>query len=353
MTTDTITIPRWVDRHLHLRDGNMLEAVLPHTLSSQADAAVIMGNLPHPFETSRIDRAVSYRMEIEGLLPEGSTFKPIMTCYLTDAITPEEVVRGFKEGAWRAVKLYLAGANGTTNSGHGVKNLRGRYPVFAAMEKAGIPLLGHFETVEPGIDEFDREIISVHLDLAPLIKSFPALPIVFEHLSDGRAADFILSTGPNVYATVTAHHLMITRNNMFTGGMQPLNYCKPVPKLEKDRIRLREIVTSGNRRFGAGTDSAPHQQLVKSRCTGCAAGIYTAPAAPELYATVFDEGNAMEHLGPFLSENLLHLYGLAPSQKTMTLVREPFLIPEMLGPLVGGIYVFKGGETLPWKLVGR
>ena len=270
-----------------------------------------MGNHPYPDETSTIEKTIAYRKEIDALLPTGSDFIPCMTCYLTDYINPEEVVRGFKEGVWRAVKLYMAdqkGQGGTTGSQHGVKNLLGRYPVFAAMEKYQIPLLGHFEAVEEEIDEFDREIVSVERDLLPLLKLFPGLPVVFEHITDGRAAEFVAESSHRLYATVTAHHLMHNRNAMFWGVMSPLNYCRPVFKDELSRLKVRKYVTSGNRRFGDGTDSAPHPEDSKCRSCGCAAGIFTAPHAVELYTTVFDQDNALEHLGPFLSQNFLFFY---------------------------------------------
>jgi dihydroorotase len=215
------------------------------------------------------------------------------------------------------------------------------------MERAGIPLLGHFEAVEPDIDEFDREIVSLERDVQPLLTAFPGLRVVFEHITDGRVAAFIEGTSHLICATVTAHHLMINRNAMFAGGMNPLHYCKPVPKREESRLRLRRHVTSGNRKFGAGTDSAPHDESAKARPCGCAAGIFTAPCAVELYATVFDEDNALDNLGPFLSENFVELYGMKPSAETMTIERTPFEVPEK----VGGVRVFKGGETLPWRLV--
>ena len=357
MTTDTITILEWVDRHLHPRDGDMLKAVLPHTLSSQAAAAVIMGNLQHPNETSTIANTIAYRERIMRMIPAGSDFNPIMTCYLTDEITPEEIVHGFKEGIWRAVKLYLSlkdGSGGTSNSSYGVKDLRGRYPIFAAMEKEGIPLLGHFESVDPDTDEFDREMICLYLNVIPLHEAFPGLKIVFEHLTDSRAADFVVSAGPNVFATVTPHHLMINRNAMYNGGMNPIRYCRPVPKREEHRRRVRNIVTSGHPRFGAGSDSAPWDKAAKSRSTGCKAGIFNAPAAPALYATVFDQDNAMEHFEPFMSRNFVEIYGVKPSNRTMTLVREPYTIPAEFSTENGEVVeVFKGGETLPWKLVGR
>lgn len=351
MSTDRIIFPRWFDRHLHLRNGKMAKTVFPSTLKQRATGAVIMGNLPHPYETSTIEKAVAYRKEIISLLPLGSDFMPCMTCYLTDDISPDEVVRGFKEGVWRAVKLYMAnqqGQGGTTGSQHGVKNLCGRYTVFEAMEKHQIPLLGHFEAVEKDVDEFDREIVSVERDLQPLLNAFPGLQIVFEHITDGRAADFVAEETRNIYATVTAHHLIINRNAMFWGGMNPESYCKPVPKRESHRLKVRKYVTSGNRRFGVGTDSAPHGEKAKSQPCGCAAGIFTAETAVELCATVFDEDNALEHLGPFLSENFLGIYGMEVSSETMTLERKLKRVPKK----VGTVRVFLGGTKLPWTIVG-
>lgn len=314
-----------------------------------------MPNLADPIST--IWKAREYRDRITRVLtqslPLNPEFTPCMTLYLTDHIYPEEVVRGFEEGVWRAVKLYMAnqkGQGGTTGSAHGVKNLLGRYPVFEAMEKHKIPLLGHFEAVEEEVDEFDREIVSVDRDLKPILRSFPGLPVVFEHLTDGRTADFVAEYSHlgGLFATVTAHHLMINRNAMFWGGMNPGHYCKPVPKRETHRAKVRRYVTSGNRRFGAGTDSAPHNERAKSHCYGCAAGILTSPTAVELYTMIFDEDNALQHLGPFLSENFLELYGVEVSSKMMTIERGPLVVPLR----VGGAQVFKGGTELPWRLVG-
>ncbi len=349
MKTQQLVLPRWFDRHLHIRDGEIMRTVLPCTLNQCATGAIIMPNLALDPIIS-IEKAKAYRDRITALL-NGSNFMPCMTLYLTDETSPEEVVRGYKEGVWRAVKLYMAnqkGQGGTTGSAHGVKNLLGRYKVFEVMEKHKIPLLGHFEAVEEDVDEFDREIVSVDRDLQPILESFRGLPVVFEHLTDGRAAEFVAEVDHNIHATVTAHHLMINRNAMFWGGMNPSNYCKPVPKRETHRAKVRQYVTSGDRRFGAGTDSAPHDESLKSRCYGCAAGIFTAPSAVELYTTVFDEDDALQYLGPFLSENFLGLYGMEVSSETMTIERETLVVPLK----VGGIQVFKGGEHLPWKLIG-
>ena len=345
-----IKIPRWFDRHLHPRDHEMMTMILPCTLKQRATGAVIMGNLKYPDQTSSIAKALAYRKRILATLPEGSDFKPRMTLYLTDEIGKYEVVQGFHENFWCAVKLYMAdqnGQGGTTGSQNGVKNLLGRYDILEAMQEFNIPLLGHWEAVEEGVDEFDREIVSVERDLVPILKRFPKLPVVFEHLTDGRAADFVATSGyENIYATVTAHHLRLNRNAMFQGGMAPINYCKPVPKREEHRLRVRHYVTSGHRRFGAGTDSAPHDEEAKSRYCRCAAGIFTAPIAVELYATTFYEDDALKHFGPFMSENFLHIYGMEPSDEMMTLGDQPMTIPEK----VGNVRVFCGGQQLPFTL---
>lgn len=353
---DKVVIPRWFDRHLHVRDGEMLRTVFPCTLNQCTTGAIIMPNLPDPITT--IEKAVAYKTRIKIVHNEtvfsGRTnnrdFEPCMTCYLTDHTSPEEVVHGFKERIWRAVKLYMAdqnGQGGTTGSHMGVRNLLGRYPVFAAMEKHNIPLLAHLEAVEENVDEFDREIFSIERDLIPIMKAFPGLKIVFEHITDGRAAEFVAEANHDIRATVTAHHLMINRNAMFRGGMNPVHYCKPVPKREKHRLKVRHYVTSGNQRFGAGTDSAPHDEEAKSRPCGCAAGIFTAPNAVECYTTVFDEDDALQHLGNFMSVNFLDFYGMEVSTEMMTIERRSFPVPKK----IGNVWVFKGGTELPWSLV--
>lgn len=347
---NTVTIPRWFDRHLHGREGEKLRLVLPKTINQLVTGALFMPNLTEPITT--IERAVSYLREI-GLLINRSDFQICLAFYLTDDSSPEVVVEGFKRGLWKAVKLYMAnrkGHGGTTGSSHGVRDLVGRYPVFSAMEKHGIPLLGHFEAVEEDVDEFDREVVSMERDLFPVLKAFPDLQVVFEHLTDGRCASFVAGTESLVYATVTPHHLMINRNAMFMWdgktGMNPAHYCKPVPKREEHRKAVRRHVTSGNPRFGAGTDSAPHYENVKAVCYGCAAGIFNAPAALEMYTTVFDQDEALDHLGNFLSVNFLNLYGMEVSKGTITLERGHTVVPRN----VGDVPVFMGGKILPWRI---
>jgi len=348
MRKGKIVIPRWFDRHLHLRQGKMLEAVLPCTLAQKAFGAVVIGNLISP--TSTAQRCREYREEIINLLPAGADFHPRMTLFLTDDTKPDEVEEGFKAGIWCAAKLCLTrsdGTGGTTNSSKGVTKLRKLYPVFGRMQKIGMTLLGHFEDVDPATDEFDREAVAMEKYLIPLITNFPCLRVVVEHVSDGRMADFVAGTPGNVRATVTPHHLLGNRNMMFEGGLNSVNYCRPVLKSEEHRRKIFEYVTCGHSRFGAGTDSAPHPIEAKANPWGCSSGIFTAPCAVELYASAFDKANATKNLGPFLSTNFLDFYGLEPSKETMTLVRESWKIPER----IANIPVFMGGQTLPWKLV--
>ena len=343
-----IIVPRWFDRHLHIREGEMMAKVLPCTISQRATGALIMPNLAEP--VSNTVRALSYLSSIQDLIPPGSDFKPKLALYLTDDISPSEVVSGFQTGLWAAVKLYLAdkkGSGGTTNSSHGVRYLPGRYPVFAAMEKYKIPLLVHGELPESEVDEFDREIDFVYRELIPLLEAFPALPVVFEHVTDSRAAEIIAEHPANIRATVTAHHLMLSRNALFRSGLNPGHWCKPVLKREEHRLKIRKLVTSGHLRFGAGTDSAPHDLSKKTLCHGCAAGIFTAPIAVELYATVFEEDGALKNLGAFLSENFLSFYGMKASTEMMTLRKVLWRVPEK----IGNIPVFRGGTELSWKLV--
>lgn len=344
-----IRIRRWFDRHLHVRDGDMMANVLPCTLDQRATGAVIMPNLiPDP--VTSVERAWAYRGRIQALLPPGSDFKPLMTCYLTDHTTPEEIERGFRDGAWGAAKLYMAdknGQGGTTGSAHGVRDLVGLYPVLRRMQEIGMPLLGHFEAVERDVDEFDRESDSLERDLKPLVAALPELKIVVEHITDGRMADFVADHPGPIWATVTAHHLLLNRNGLFDGGLTPVHWCKPVLKRETHRARVAAHATSGNPKFGAGTDSAPHPREKKEACCGCAAGVFTAPHAVELYTKAFADAGKLHVLERFLSVNGLEAYGLQPSSETMTIECSPRVIPKM----VGGVHVFKGGEEIPFKLL--
>jgi dihydroorotase len=354
MRTDKLTIPAYLDRHFHFREDEMLAAILPFILRSQAAGAVGIGNLKHPNETSTIEKTAHYRQEIEACIPPGSDFQLFMTCFLADEITPDEIVEGFKRGVWCAAKIMLAGPAGSTNSEYGVKNFRGRYSVFAAMEKVGMPILFHCEATDDGLDEFEREYIGLYRYLDPMVRAFPDLKVVFEHISDGRCADYVAEGRPNLFATVTAHHLLCDSSALFVGGLNPLHWCKPVLKSREHQRTVRRYVTSGHPRFGAGTDSAAHDRRKKAKTTGCSAGICIADAAPALYATVFDQDNAMEHFEAFMSRNFIDVYGAKLSNRTMTLVREPSTIPTTIETRDGEtVEVFMGGQTLPWKLVGR
>lgn len=346
----TLQIRRWFDRHLHLRDGDMMADVLPCTLSQRATGALVMPNLiPDPVIT--VDRAFAYRQRIRSLLPPGSDFEPVMTCYLTDHTTPQMVEDGFRQGVWRAAKLYMAdknGQGGTTGSAHGVRDLIGLYPVFRKMQEIGMPLLGHFEAVEPDVDEFDREKDSLERDLKPLRREFPELIIVAEHVTTAELADFVDAAPGPTFATLTPQHIRHNRNKLFAGGMNPIAWCKPVLKRSRHMERVRGYATQGHQRFGAGTDSAPHVEAKKAVCCGCAAGVFSAPLAAELYLMTFLEDGRAENLERFMSENLLReVYGVEPSEERMTFVRRERVVPER----VGSVRVFAGGETLPWTLL--
>lgn len=350
-----ITIPRWYDRHLHPRDEELLMLALPYTLRSQATGATIMGNLSSGKETSTRERTRAFRNRIISIARAYGypDFKPRMTCYLTDDATPEEVLQGFLEGVWPLVKMYLTspkGAGGTTNSSCAVRNIRGRYPVFEVMETYGIPLLGHFEDPQER-DVFDKEIRSLEHHVIPMLRDFPRLKIVFEHVSDYRVAEFIADGPYNIFGTIAPQYLWWDYNQLFRGGMNPACFSWPILKSERHRLKLRKEVTKGKgkNRFGAGTDSAPHVESAKARLYGAPGGVFTALSAVQSYATVFDEEGALDQLGPFLSENFLHIYGMGVSTETMTLERVSYEVPEMIGE----VPVFLGGETLPWRLVDR
>ncbi|NQV85142.1 MAG: dihydroorotase [Rhodospirillales bacterium] len=345
-----ITLRRPDDWHLHLRDDLILEAVVAFTARRFA-RAIVMPNLSPPITTEAQARA--YRGRILAALPVGADFTPLMTCYLTDDAEPDEIIRGFKEGVFTAVKLYPAGA--TTNSANGVTDMGAVLGVLEGMEKAGIPLLVHGETTDPRVDIFHREAVFIDRTLAPLIERFSGLKVVFEHITTSDAVDFVTSAGPNVAATITAHHLMINRNAMFEGGLQPHMYCLPVAKREHHRLALRVAATSGNAKFFLGTDSAPHTLATKETACGCA-GIFSAPAALEQYVQVFDEDGALETFEAFASLNGPAFYGLAPNEATITLKKIAGQVPGDIpienaeGPK-GAIKPFMAGEALSWTLV--
>jgi len=352
--TESIVIPRWFDRHAHFREGVMTRLVLPWTLEQKAFGAVVMGNLEPPNETSTVAKTVIYRNFLEQHLPEHSNFKFCMTCYLTDTLLPEELVAGFQDGIWCAVKMFLTTdeGGGSTNSSRAVRNLAGRKPVFEVMNRYGIPMLCHCESPEDEVDPFDKEYHCFTERILPLAKKYPGMPVVIEHVSDYRVAEVVASeVYENLYATSTAHHLMTDRRSLFRGGLNPVNYCLPVFKREEHPRIIRRIICSGSKRFGAGLDSAAHRLLNKSKAKGCNAGMVTAPVGAELYATVFEEEKALKNYGNFMSMNLLHLFGLKPSTECMTLVRETQEIPTQLGDVL----IFDGKTTmkrttLPWTL---
>jgi dihydroorotase len=346
MTTfaDTITIRRPDDWHVHLRDGAMMAAVLPHT-ARQFARAVVMPNLVPPVTT--IAAAIAYRQRIMAALPPGADFTPLMTAYLTDGCDPEEIVRGHREGVFVAVKLYPAHA--TTNSAHGVTDLARVMPVLERMAEIGMPLLIHGEATDPTVDVFDREAVFIEHTLDPLRDRIPELRIVLEHITTQEAVQYVEVGGPNLAATITAHHLIINRNAIFQGGIRPHLYCLPIAKREKHRLTLRRAATSGYSQFFLGTDSAPHAVPTKETACGCA-GIFTAASALELYAEVFDEEGALDKFEAFASLNGPAFYCLPVNNTQVTLSREPSAVPSQIGDGDLAVTPFRGGETLRWAM---
>jgi dihydroorotase len=335
-----LVIRRPDDWHVHLRDGDMLESVAPHT-ARQFARAIVMPNLDPP--VTGVAAAEAYRTRILAALPTGSDFTPLMTCYLTDHALAAEIVRGFEMGVWAAAKLYPAHA--TTNAAHGVTDVATLHPALEAMQRIGMPLLVHGEVTDPEVDIFDREAVFVERVLAGLTRDFPALKIVFEHITTAEAVAFVEASGPNVAATVTPHHLVINRNALFDGGLRPHAYCLPVAKRERHRLAVRRAATSGSAKFFLGTDSAPHAVEKKEAACGCA-GIFNAPFALEAYATVFEEEGALGRLEAFASEHGPRFYGLPLNEGRITLERAPATVPERIGAVVP----FLAGETLGWRL---
>lgn len=343
---DRLTIRRPDDWHVHLRDGALLADVLAHT-ARQFGRAIVMPNLSPPVSTTA--EAQGYRERIMAALPAGSDFEPLMVLYLTNGTDPDDVAAGFASGLLTACKLYPAHA--TTNSAHGVTDIRNIYPVLERMQAIGMPLLVHGEVTDPAIDIFDREAVFIERVMAPTLADFPALKVVFEHITTAEAADFVMGAGANVGATITPHHLMINRNAMFAGGFRPHAYCLPVAKREKHRLALRKAATGGSAKFFLGTDSAPH--LVQAKESGCGcAGIFNAPHALEAYATVFAEEGALDRLEAFASENGPKFYGLPLNQGRVVLERGEERVPDRL-PLGGGeIVPWLAGETIGWRFAG-
>jgi dihydroorotase len=343
--TDTITIRRPDDWHVHLRDGAMMATTLLYT-ARQFARAIVMPNLVPPVTT--IDTATAYRDRIIAALSPDADFTPLMTAYLTDDSDPEEIARGHREGVFTAVKLYPAYA--TTNSAHGVTDLGRVMPVLERMAQIGMPLLVHGEATDPAVDVFDREAVFIENTLDPLRGRLPELRVVLEHITTEEAVRYVEAGGPNLAATITAHHLMINRNAIFQGGIRPHLYCLPIAKREKHRLALRRAATSGLACFFLGSDSAPHAIPTKETACGCA-GIFTAASALELYAQVFDEEGALDKLEAFSSLNGPAFYYLPVNETRVTLRREQCVVPDRVGDGDLAVTPFRAGEILHWKLV--
>ena len=344
MASQTLTIRCPDDWHVHLRDGDMLNAVAPYT-ARQFARAIAMPNLVPPITTP--EAAAAYRDRITAAAGPG--FTPLMTCYLTDETKPDELARGFEDGVWVAAKLYPAGA--TTNSASGVTDIRNIYAVLERMQQIGMVLCVHGEVTDPEIDVFDREAVFIDRVLSRVVADFPALKIVLEHITTAEAADFVTGNPANVGATVTPQHLVINRNAIFAGGLRPHAYCLPVAKREKHRLAVRKAATSGAANVFLGTDSAPHERHAKESACGCA-GIFNAPFALESYAAVFEAEGALDRFEAFASLNGPNFYGLPLNEGTITLERAEVKVPERLDSGEIELVPFHAGETLSWKLAG-
>ena len=347
MNTNTLsefTITRPDDWHLHLRDGDALKTVLPHT-AAQFSRAIVMPNLKPPVTTTEL--AGAYRQRILAALPEGMSFQPLMTLYLTDNTPPDEIRRAKDSGFVHAVKLYPAGA--TTNSDAGVTDLRKCYKTLEVMQEVGMPFLVHGEVTSPEIDLFDREAVFIDTVMKPLRSDMPELKVVFEHITTSDAAAYVAEASGPIAATITAHHLLYNRNEIFKGGIRPHYYCLPVLKRETHRQALVKAATSGSPRFFLGTDSAPHAKGVKEHACGCA-GCYTALHAMELYAQAFDQVGALDKLEGFASFFGPDFYQLPRNAGSMTLKRESWTLPSELSYLDGSLVPLNAGETINWKV---
>ena len=342
----TLTIRRPDDWHIHLRDGEMLKAVLPFT-AAQFKRGIIMPNLVPAVTT--VEMAAAYRDRILAARPDGSDFAPMMTCYLTDLTSPDEIERGFREKVWIAAKLYPAGA--TTTSHAGVTSLAGIAPVLERMEKIGMPVLIHGETTDPDVDIFDREAVFMETALLPLLKRHQGLKVVVEHMTTKESTEIVAAHAPRVAGTITPHHLVINRTSIFQGGLRPHLYCLPVAKRESHRLALRKAATSGLPCYFIGTDTAPHPRSAKE-ASCCSAGVFAAGTALQTYVQVFDEEGALDRFEAFASENGARFHGLPLNSGTIELIKRPTPVPAAVP--VGGsdVTIFRGGEDLPWA-VGR
>jgi dihydroorotase len=342
---NTITITRPDDWHVHLRDEAVMASVLPHT-ARQFARAIVMPNLKPPVTTTA--QALAYRDRILAALPDGMQFEPLMTLYLTNNTSPDEIRRAKDSGLVHAVKLYPAGA--TTNSDAGVTDLRLCYKTLEAMQECGLPFLVHGEVTDPAIDLFDREAVFIELVLKPLRADLPELKVVFEHITTSQAAEYVRTASGPIAATITAHHLLYNRNEIFKGGIRPHYYCLPVLKRESHRLALVQAATSGSERFFLGTDSAPHAKGAKEQACGCA-GCYTALHAMELYAQAFDQVGALDKLEGFASRFGPQFYQLPVNTTQLTLQRTDWVMPQELPLAQSTIVPLNAGETLQWKVV--
>ncbi|MGE4240056.1 dihydroorotase [Ramlibacter sp.] len=340
-----ITITRPDDWHLHVRDGAPMRDVMPHS-AAQFARAIIMPNLRPPVTTTAL--ALEYKKRIVDALPPGAKFEPLMTLYLTDNLAPDEIVRAKAAGVV-ACKLYPAGA--TTNSDAGVTDIRKTYKTLEAMQREGMVLLVHGEVTDPSVDVFDREAAFIDQQLAPLRRDFPELKVVMEHVTTKEAAQYVGEADRFLGATITAHHLLYNRNAIFTGGIRPHYYCLPVLKREVHRQALVKAATGASGRFFLGTDSAPHPAVLKEHALGCA-GCYTAHAAMEMYTEAFDAAGALERLEAFASFNGADFYGLPRNTGTITLKREAWQVPETVPFGEAELKPLRGGESMPWRVVG-
>lgn len=341
----SITITRPDDWHLHVRDNEYLENVVPHTAATFS-RAIIMPNLNPPVTTA--DQAISYRQRILSALPENTLFNPLMVLYLTNNTSAEEIVAAHGDANIHAVKYYPAGA--TTNSDAGVTDIKNAYSALAKMEELGVPLLVHGEVTDQTVDVFDREQVFIDTVLIPLLNDFPQLKVVLEHITTKHAVEFVTRENDNVAATITAHHLLFNRNVMFKGGMNPHYYCLPILKRETHRQALVAAATSGNKKFFLGTDSAPHAQDNKETSCGCA-GIYSAHAAIELYTEVFDQANALDKLEGFASFYGADFYGLPRNTDTITLEKKDWQVPDSYTFAKQKLIPLRAGEMVHWKRI--
>ncbi len=339
-----LTLTKPDDWHLHLRDGEALHAVVPDTAKRFA-RAIVMPNLKPPVVDTAL--ALAYRERILRALPPDARFTPLMTLYLTDKTSPQEVRRARDSGAVFAVKYYPVGA--TTNSEHGVADVRNCLPTLEAMAEIGLPLLVHGEVTDPEVDVFDREKVFIERSLIPLLQRFPGLRVVMEHITTANAVDFVLAAPANVAATITAHHLLLNRNALFQGGIRPHHYCLPVLKREEHRLALVKAATSGNPKFFLGTDSAPHARHRKETRCGCA-GIYTSHAGIEFYAEAFEAAGALDKLEAFASFHGADFYGLPRNREQLVLVQREWSVPEQLPYGAQALVPLRAGGVVRWAL---